>query len=1358
MSMSQSTSSVPTRGGSAGANDADYFIKQREERLKQRERRKSEEEEEVAKRREARRTTRANVLSGSTPPSSAPAAAQATIQAITQAATQAAAAATTSTTTKTTAATSSPKLTSPRTATTATSVPIPIPIPTPTSAAATKPLSPTLRSAASKSPLIQRRVSAGNIETSRAPEKPTTASTTTLPSRVSRSSSTTTPTTTPTTATPPLPIKPAAPTIHSLLSQSTSSVTASPRAQQQSDAADWAAREAERRERRAARMRKFEEEQQRAEEERMRRLVERKKAREEQRKAKQEEDEQQAVSEQRERSREILRAKERLLEEREQQRRDSQRERERLIRELQRKERFLTSAVDSTSDGIGVKESNSSSEVGHAGLGTSPTSTVSTGTSPVTTSSYLPLGGAQSPRISPRRGGSHQQGIHEPVPTHSTDRELSRLVNNLEEAAAALRDSGSLTPRGSRRVAAKVEKVKSSETPPSSCSTSGGSSLKNSAEGVLPSTLNKGLRKSPEGKSLMPTSTSVIDIVPGDRECTLATSPTISEIEEEVVEGTHLIQAATKLKQKEVANELEIKRIEQEISELSQQLSSSGGAVEEQQQQLQQSGKADLPKADRKKKTPVLPPKRKGSFIERAGNRRSREEREAAVGLSNTGRVKSSVGFLVSPNISRPTTPDSSAYYQSGDGHDGPSYSQHRFPKVCALADFTAFDEELELSFVKGDVFFFRGGDESGWAQGDMNGKIGWFPFSFVEFADEDNNFPEEILDKQEAEERARSCARCELQPATLQCAKCDDVICEKCTLMIHQGRLKKSHVVLPIGFNPLVRMESITALKPRTTVALDNFFRYRRPVRQQLLDHHILYTEEEEERKEREKSDTSRLVHHKKESKLLDAFFAKKEIQKPKKPSQESSHATDFAQSDKRVSPRGGSKAEKTETETEAETEGDGSKEESSSGRKKSGRTIRGRSADEKVIRRFMTENERTREPAKEEPAKTKRSATVDLSAKGKRRAMDFMARTDHDIQTLLKIASAQFKANTLESPQKLVHSMDNVLKNPYKKVPPPLPPTPLPKELGTENLTLDNVCKTNPEDSYENIKHIGGGGMSQVYTGIMKSSGTKVAIKKMSVDDWFEADLLMEIAMMRTSKHDNIVNYIDAYKDEERHIWLIMEFMPGGSLEKIIEAYPSFQMTERQIAYVCFETLKALAYIHDLHRIHRDIKSGNVLIGNKGAIKLADFGFVVQLTEHRRKRNSSVGTVYWEAPEVIAGDNYDTKVDIWSLGVMAREMAEGEAPYYQLPQLTALQRIFVDGIPPFKEPEKWSPEFIDFQNLCFRKESDKRPSAHELVRHPFFQEVHEAETGEEIADLEQQVRNGFATGLVRKRPSGLN
>lgn len=90
--------------------------------------------------------------------------------------------------------------------------------------------------------------------------------------------------------------------------------------------------------------------------------------------------------------------------------------------------------------------------------------------------------------------------------------------------------------------------------------------------------------------------------------------------------------------------------------------------------------------------------------------------------------------------------------------------------------------------------------------------------------------------------------------------------------------------------------------------------------------------------------------------------------------------------------------------------------------------------------------------------------------------------------------------------------------------------------------------------------------------------------------------------------------------------------------------------------------------------------------------------------------------------APEVIEGFDYDCKVDIWSLGIMAMEMAEGEPPYMDYPPLRALFLIATQGLPDLKQPEIWSPEFKSFVKICLQRNAEARPTATDLLKHPFL------------------------------------
>jgi len=273
---------------------------------------------------------------------------------------------------------------------------------------------------------------------------------------------------------------------------------------------------------------------------------------------------------------------------------------------------------------------------------------------------------------------------------------------------------------------------------------------------------------------------------------------------------------------------------------------------------------------------------------------------------------------------------------------------------------------------------------------------------------------------------------------------------------------------------------------------------------------------------------------------------------------------------------------------------------------------------------------------------------------------------------------------------------------------------------------LTLADVTsKGDPKTLYKDIEKIGEGAAGEVFSAVLRQDNVSVvAIKQMNLAAQQKnlKLLLTEIDIMRSSKHKNVVHFFDSFVVDDKYLWVVMEFMSGGCLTDILEQFETLQLNEPQIGYVCRETLEGLKYIHSWHCIHRDIKSDNILLGAKGEIKLADFGYAAQLTAQKTKRNTIVGTPYWMAPELIRGQDYDYKVDIWSTGIMAMEMAEGEPAYMDFPPLRALFLITTKGIPPLKEEDKWTPSFRSFVNKSLEKEPEKRPDSTALLAHPFL------------------------------------
>ena len=175
-------------------------------------------------------------------------------------------------------------------------------------------------------------------------------------------------------------------------------------------------------------------------------------------------------------------------------------------------------------------------------------------------------------------------------------------------------------------------------------------------------------------------------------------------------------------------------------------------------------------------------------------------------------------------------------------------------------------------------------------------------------------------------------------------------------------------------------------------------------------------------------------------------------------------------------------------------------------------------------------------------------------------------------------------------------------------------------------------------------------------------------------------------------------------------------MEYMGAGSLCDLM-AICERTLTEAQIAAVIKQSLMGLAYLHGAKKIHRDIKSGNVLLNHKGECKLADFGVSAELATTMSKRKTVIGTPYWMAPEVLHAAEYNGKADIWSLAITAIELAVGEPPHSNVHPMRAIFMIPNSDPPTLPEPTKWSNSFHEFLRVCLQKNPDQRPTAKQLL-----------------------------------------
>uniref|UniRef100_A0A8C8BPE5 non-specific serine/threonine protein kinase n=1 Tax=Otus sunia TaxID=257818 RepID=A0A8C8BPE5_9STRI len=287
----------------------------------------------------------------------------------------------------------------------------------------------------------------------------------------------------------------------------------------------------------------------------------------------------------------------------------------------------------------------------------------------------------------------------------------------------------------------------------------------------------------------------------------------------------------------------------------------------------------------------------------------------------------------------------------------------------------------------------------------------------------------------------------------------------------------------------------------------------------------------------------------------------------------------------------------------------------------------------------------------------------------------------------------------------------------------------------LTGKTIIFDNF--PDPSDTWEIIETIGKGTYGKVFKVLNKKNGSKAAVKILDpvhdIDEEIEAEYNILKAL---SDHPNVVKFYGMYykKDVKNgdQLWLVLELCNGGSVTDLVKGFlkRGERMNELIIAYILREALMGLQHLHENKTIHRDIKGNNILLTTEGGVKLVDFGVSAQLTSTRLRRNTSVGTPFWMAPEVIACEqqldsSYDARCDAWSLGITAIELGDGDPPLADLHPMRALFKIPRNPPPTLQQPELWSPEFNDFINKCLTKDYEKRPTVSSLLQHDFIKQI---------------------------------
>ncbi|XP_031206455.1 serine/threonine-protein kinase 10 [Mastomys coucha] len=298
-------------------------------------------------------------------------------------------------------------------------------------------------------------------------------------------------------------------------------------------------------------------------------------------------------------------------------------------------------------------------------------------------------------------------------------------------------------------------------------------------------------------------------------------------------------------------------------------------------------------------------------------------------------------------------------------------------------------------------------------------------------------------------------------------------------------------------------------------------------------------------------------------------------------------------------------------------------------------------------------------------------------------------------------------------------------------------------------------------PNDVWEIVGELGDGAFGKVYKAKNKETGALAAAKVIETKSEEELeDYIVEIEILATCDHPYIVKLLGAYYYDGK-LWIMIEFCPGGAVDAIMLELDR-GLTEPQIQVVCRQMLEALNFLHGKRIIHRDLKAGNVLMTLEGDIRLADFGVSAKNLKTLQKRDSFIGTPYWMAPEVVLCETmkdapYDYKADIWSLGITLIEMAQIEPPHHELNPMRVLLKIAKSDPPTLLTPSKWSVEFRDFLKIALDKNPETRPSAAQLLQHPFVSRVNSNKALRElVAEAKAEVMEEIEDGREDAREDG--
>jgi cyclin-dependent kinase len=289
---------------------------------------------------------------------------------------------------------------------------------------------------------------------------------------------------------------------------------------------------------------------------------------------------------------------------------------------------------------------------------------------------------------------------------------------------------------------------------------------------------------------------------------------------------------------------------------------------------------------------------------------------------------------------------------------------------------------------------------------------------------------------------------------------------------------------------------------------------------------------------------------------------------------------------------------------------------------------------------------------------------------------------------------------------------------------------------------------------ERYQKMEKIGEGTYGVVYKAKDRVTGEIIALKKIRLeaeDEGIPSTAIREISLLKELQHPNIVRLYDVVHTE-RKLTLVFEFL-DQDLKKYLDICDS-GLDLPILKSFLYQLLTGVAYCHHHRVLHRDLKPPNLLINREGQLKLADFGLARAFGIPVRSYTHEVVTLWYRAPDVLMGSRkYSTPVDIWSVGCIFAEMANGRPLVAGTSEADQLDRIFrllgtpklpdypgiVDlpeyspDLPPYPPPRNGlaslvptlDTEGIDLLSLMLQYDPARRITAQAALEHPFFYEM---------------------------------